>query len=868
MTLFNVALISTLAMLAGLTGAALDPALVSYQERADTVLQGNQTILTAWAAANAIVATKPNTVKASIWTAAAGFCQSKTTPELLPDARALAAQCVGNRLNRLFAGGNDGWEAWATADTRVRYSDFITSDPARYAPTGYAANPNASDGKYSLDEIFKIVLTKSYYAPIDSTSNHYLMNATARFLAEVAYPGEVIIPFNRNAADPMGAEHIISRAKGLEQGGPGEYGSPNYGADNWAEFLSLLQLTPATSPKFTEVKKWATGAYAAALADAGAFWMNGNLAMSTGRGYPATGAWGVAAGDALTWVYYGGDFGSSTVQATVLDTSVKTLSVLAAQGLVDGYAPPAGLLHLADRVPRVSKANFGQNRQYSYMTANYGHSSESCKDGGHGGWQTHWNSRVIWTKPYDQTYQATAWVTNVCVDAQIVNGIVTPKLHTDGKPKFVEPYTLQPIPLWGSGNYGTGPYEDYTQWRDTVLHVMNIPPREMAGTPGGCMPTRGALIYTPVPLQKDSAGALVPATSNYIAPVLSSDSKRLYVGYNSVFIAFLSSAPIATPTATDTIVRSKTDRQQFFRIYGGPERDVQTDPQAYIQFAVAVQTASPQDFAGASLTDQFQQFTQAMDLMALPKMTKVDTLHPIWQFANGQVTLSNTYQGDRYHGGNDGKGTDWIGGPNDESPTIIDYKNWPQLQQELVGLSTPTISQPQKGNLTVRYPGSPTTVYDLTSQSSSVFELPVAVDDTASTISGQVVTGNVLSNDSTPNPGKTLRATMVGEAINGTLILESDGSFTYTPADGFAGTDTITYRADDTMADSHLATLTITVAEDPSAVAPTPPVVPGPSNGGTSGGGSKGGCGLGSGLALAGFLGLAGWHLRRERRRH
>ncbi len=860
----------SLALSAGLLSEEPDQALSRYQERAQTVLQGNQAILIKWAEAQANAAAKPNTVKASIWTAAAGFCLSDTNPALLTPARTLAAKCMESRLKRLFAGGNDGWEAWATADTCVRYRDLITSDPARYAPAGYVANPQAEDGKYSLDDLFKIVLTQSYYAPIDSTSNHYLMNATARFLAEVAYPGDVILPFNRNTKDPFGAEHIIARARSLEHGGPGEYGSPNYGADNWAEFLSLLQLTPTTTPKFAEVKKWSTGAYAVALADAGAFWMNGNLAMSTGRGYPATGAWGVAAGDALTWVYYGGDFGNPNLQATVLDTNVKTLAVLGAVGFVDGYSPPAGLLHLADRVPRVSKANFGQNRQYSYMTADYGHSSESCKEGGHGGWQTHWNSRVVWTKPYDHTYQATAWVTNVCVDAQIINGIVTPKLHTDGKPKFVDPYTLQPIPLWGSANYGTGPYEDYTQWQDTVLHVMNIPPREKAGTPGGCMPTRGALVYMPIPLTKNSAGAFVPATENYLPPVLSNDNKRIYVGYNSVFIAFLSTAPIATPVSTDIIVRSKTDRQQFFRIYGEPERDVQTDPNAYIQFAVAVQTAAPKDFEGATLAEQFQKFSRAMDQLALPHMAKVDTLHPIWQFANGQVTLSNTYQGDRYHGGNDGKGDDWIGGPNNENPTRIDYKNWPQLQQEQVGLSAPTVSQPQKGNMTVRFPGTPTTLFDLTSQLASTFELPVDVDDSASTTSGHAVTGNVLSNDQTPNAGKTLQAIMVGEPVHGTMILESDGSFTYTPEKDFVGTDNITYRADDSLADSNVATVTITVTENASSGAPSTggvlPTDTGSKSEGSSSGGSGGGCGLGSGLTLVVLLGLGGLRLRRGRK--
>lgn len=155
----------------------------------------------------------------SIWTAAAGFSRGGQDKEALSAARLLSASLMASRLNHPFGGGNDGWPAWGTADTRLRYADFIVSDPARYAPPGYPANSASKDGKYSLDDLFRIVLTQSYYAPIDSTGNHYLMNATARFLAEIIYPGQVVKPFNNNKADPLGAKHILGRVTGLEEGG-------------------------------------------------------------------------------------------------------------------------------------------------------------------------------------------------------------------------------------------------------------------------------------------------------------------------------------------------------------------------------------------------------------------------------------------------------------------------------------------------------------------------------------------------------------------------------------------------------------------------------------------------------------------------
>ena len=48
-------------------------------------------------------------------------------------------------------------------------------------------------------------------------------------------------------------------------------------------------------------------------------------------------------------------------------------------------------------------------------------------------------------------------------------------------------------------------------------------------------------------------------------------------------------------------------------------------------------------------------------------------------------------------------------------------------------------------------------------------------------------------------------------AANGTVTLAADGSFTYTPAANFNGTDSFTYTASDGTAVSSVATVTMTV---------------------------------------------------------
>lgn len=73
-----------------------------------------------------------------------------------------------------------------------------------------------------------------------------------------------------------------------------------------------------------------------------------------------------------------------------------------------------------------------------------------------------------------------------------------------------------------------------------------------------------------------------------------------------------------------------------------------------------------------------------------------------------------------------------------------------------------------------------------------------------------------------------LAAVLETGPASGTLTLDSDGAFVYTPAEGFSGTDTFTYRASDGITTSDPAVVTITVAPvtDPGgAAASRAPVV-------------------------------------------
>jgi VCBS repeat-containing protein len=87
----------------------------------------------------------------------------------------------------------------------------------------------------------------------------------------------------------------------------------------------------------------------------------------------------------------------------------------------------------------------------------------------------------------------------------------------------------------------------------------------------------------------------------------------------------------------------------------------------------------------------------------------------------------------------------------------------------------------------------------------------------------------VLSNDTDPDSGDTLTAVLVTGPSHGTLSLNADGSFTYTPNNTYTGPDSFTYQASDSSAASNVATVNITVnAVTPVAVDIKPATCPNP----------------------------------------
>lgn len=97
---------------------------------------------------------------------------------------------------------------------------------------------------------------------------------------------------------------------------------------------------------------------------------------------------------------------------------------------------------------------------------------------------------------------------------------------------------------------------------------------------------------------------------------------------------------------------------------------------------------------------------------------------------------------------------------------------------------------------------------------------PIALDDLVTATVNETVSASVLANDS-DFEGSPLTTTLITGPANGSLTLNPDGSYTYTPNPDFSGSDSFVYQANDGLAFSALATVSLTI--NALSVEPTDP---------------------------------------------
>jgi hypothetical protein len=119
---------------------------------------------------------------------------------------------------------------------------------------------------------------------------------------------------------------------------------------------------------------------------------------------------------------------------------------------------------------------------------------------------------------------------------------------------------------------------------------------------------------------------------------------------------------------------------------------------------------------------------------------------------------------------------------------------------------------------------SPARSFTLSLGSTGPNVAPVANNDSYSTFEGtplSIAAPGVLGNDTDAN-GNPLTATLPTSQVGGTVSLNSNGSFTFTPTPGFTGSAGFAYTANDGQGGTDGATVTISVTARPTYVPLTP----------------------------------------------
>jgi subtilisin-like proprotein convertase family protein len=96
---------------------------------------------------------------------------------------------------------------------------------------------------------------------------------------------------------------------------------------------------------------------------------------------------------------------------------------------------------------------------------------------------------------------------------------------------------------------------------------------------------------------------------------------------------------------------------------------------------------------------------------------------------------------------------------------------------------------------------------------------PVAADERVTAQQSQALTFDPRTNDADEN-GDTLTISNLGTPENGSVVLNIDGTVTYTPASGFYGVDSFTYEVSDGRGGTSTATSTIVVEQTFAAQSP------------------------------------------------
>ena len=360
-------------------------------------------------------------------------------PEGLAEVnRGLDPLVPGNRISRWMHGGNTGFIAWPGLDCYLRYErllDQATKERYRTIYTGGVFYARLSTSNHKLMAAVSRYLATQIWGPDAFHADSYFVEKDPYIREMTAKSKETGIVWGTHFAkeDPTGEKYLRAILAATVKGGPGEYASRPYGAQN---ILPLLTL--ADCVKDPSLANQAKIAWEVCLIQLAPAWLRGNLATFAPRSYPDTEnqhPWGVAT---IPWIYFGGI------------SPDLTHAKAAARCATDAYRLPAVIFPAGtDRSkPYIYRALINGWALDHFINGSYALFSRSAKAGGKPFQGQSYPCGVMWEEA-DSTKGSHVWITNPAADDPGKMGI-----HT----------------------HGVRPFEQEVLGRDAMLFLFKIPP--------------------------------------------------------------------------------------------------------------------------------------------------------------------------------------------------------------------------------------------------------------------------------------------------------------------------------------------------------------------------------------------------------
>ena len=487
--------------------------------------------------------------------------------------------------------------------------------------------------------IRQIVLTFYQYKDT-TTSNLKMLGHVVRFLGGELYGqaafdaaktytnGTLTLTNDWRSSDPNAKTSLLSFLATMATTGVGELASRPYVWKNIVPVLSLAQLA-----QDAEIRNRAAIVYEACLAQHASYWLRGHLAMTTTRSYPDMLEQHPSSGASmgLFWYHFGGELpaldSESATMVAAMNPSVSPILELAA----------------SDRsTPTYVRSRNSNYYLHSWLDRDYALFADAII--GFNSGQVYPNG-VVWTDS-DRSRYSHLWVTKPIHDDP--SSINVSNTHGKETRQFSE-----------------------TVAHDALLYIFNIPP-----------PANLSALPTPTPYAMGYVPGGYRAVVNDAAT-----TGQIFLHYGSVLIAIRSELPFGWDPAVGITTPSGTVRtgDSEFLIDGDtattrPPATFTTPLTANLRFTVAIETARPADFPGATPAAQLAAFRTA--ILALPKPSRP---------ADAPTTATyTTRQGDRLRltASSDQNPVDFPLWVND---LPVDPSYWPQLE-------SPWLYQPQGQN--------------------------------------------------------------------------------------------------------------------------------------------------------------------------